>query len=124
MAARSSEFKRHPDPRPRGPLAAPTPPGQQTQIEGQDRRHRVLDRHRTKRDGRPGPGMCLGLRLLPVLGIGILAVTERGLITSSLGAFAHLRWIWLPLAVQLELVSISALARTQHRLLRAGDKAP
>jgi uncharacterized protein (TIRG00374 family) len=61
-----------------------------------------------------------GCKALVPLGLAALALTQRHLIGSSLLVLAHLNWIWLPAAVELESASIAMLARMQRRLLKAG----
>jgi uncharacterized protein (TIRG00374 family) len=67
-----------------------------------------------------GRRLQLGLKALVPLGLVALALTQLHLIGSSLLVLAHLNWIWLPVAVELESASIAMLARMQRRLLRAG----
>ena len=57
---------------------------------------------------------------MPVGVIGGLIAADRSRLTSSVGALGHLDWVWLPLAVAAEAASMSAFARTQRRLIRAG----
>jgi hypothetical protein len=61
------------------------------------------------------------LKLLTLVGLVALVLTQRTLIGSSLKVLAHLNWVWLPLALELESASIAMFARMQRRLLRAGS---
>jgi uncharacterized protein (TIRG00374 family) len=61
------------------------------------------------------------LKLLTLVGLVALVLTQRTLIGSSLRVLAHLNWVWLPLALELESASIAMFARMQRRLLRAGN---
>ncbi|HEY1636675.1 MAG TPA: lysylphosphatidylglycerol synthase transmembrane domain-containing protein [Acidimicrobiales bacterium] len=63
----------------------------------------------------------LGFKVVTLIGLVVLVLTQRTLIGSSLRVLAHLNWVWLPLAVELESASIAMFARMQRRLLRAGD---
>lgn len=63
----------------------------------------------------------LGIKVVTLLGLVALVLTQHTLIGSSLRVLAHLNWVWLPLAVELESASIAMFARMQRRLLRAGD---
>jgi hypothetical protein len=61
------------------------------------------------------------LKVLTLVGLVVLVLTERSLIASSLRVLAHLNWLWLPVAVELESASIAMFARMQRRLFRAGN---
>ncbi len=63
----------------------------------------------------------LAFKALSVVGLVVLGVSQRSLIGSSLGVLAHLNWLWIPLALELESASIAMFARMQRRLLRAGN---
>jgi uncharacterized protein (TIRG00374 family) len=65
----------------------------------------------------------LGVTLLALVALIVLIVTQRSMITSSLGALDHMNWAWLPLALALAWVSIAASARMQRRLFRAGGRS-
>jgi uncharacterized membrane protein YbhN (UPF0104 family) len=58
--------------------------------------------------------------LLGVVALGVIVVTRRHALVASATRLAHLRWVWVPLAVGLEWESISVFARMQRRLLAAG----
>jgi hypothetical protein len=47
-------------------------------------------------------------------------VAKRPVLTASVALLGHLRWVWVPAAVLLELASLVALAGMQRRLLAAG----
>ena len=68
-------------------------------------------RHRVRR----------GFKVLTLVGLIVLVLTQRSLIGSSFRVLAHLNWIWIPLAVELESASIAMFARMQRRLLTAGN---
>jgi uncharacterized protein (TIRG00374 family) len=63
----------------------------------------------------------LGFKVVTLVGLVVLVLTQRTLIGSSLRVLAHLNWVWLPLALELESASIAMFARMQRRLLRAGN---
>jgi hypothetical protein len=63
----------------------------------------------------------LGFKVVALLGLVALVLTQHTLIGSSLTVLAHLNLVWLPLAVELESASIAMFARMQRRLLRAGN---
>ena len=48
------------------------------------------------------------------------AVTKRAVLAASVATLGHVQWIWIPVAVGLELASVAALAGMQRRLLAAG----
>jgi hypothetical protein len=54
------------------------------------------------------------------LALVVLVVSERNLLGSSFRALGHLKWTWLVLAVDLEILSMASFARMQCRLLNAG----
>jgi uncharacterized protein (TIRG00374 family) len=58
---------------------------------------------------------------LAFAGVGLLATAGRSMISKSVSAFAHLDWVWVPVALLAEAGSMAAFARAQRRLLRAGD---
>ena len=60
------------------------------------------------------------LRLATALALVVLVVSERNLLGSSFRALGHLKWTWLVLAVDLEILSMASFARMQCRLLNAG----
>lgn len=55
--------------------------------------------------------------------VGAIALVfhERALIASSFEAATGVKWIWLVVAIQLELLSLASFAGIQARLLRAGS---
>jgi uncharacterized membrane protein YbhN (UPF0104 family) len=61
-----------------------------------------------------------GLRLATALALVVLVVSERNLLGESFRALGHLKWTWLVLAVDLEVLSMASFARMQCRLLNAG----
>jgi uncharacterized protein (TIRG00374 family) len=61
-----------------------------------------------------------GLRLAAAMALVVLVVSERSLLGSSFRALGHLKWIWLVLGVDLEVLSLASFARMQCRLLNAG----
>jgi hypothetical protein len=57
------------------------------------------------------------------LGVAFLVaftLTRRETLVQSVALLGHIRWIWVPVALGLEWLSISAFARMQRCLLRAG----
>lgn len=60
------------------------------------------------------------LKTAVAAGVIVLLFRERSLIASSIGATTYVKWIWLVLAVGLEVVSMGSFAGIQARLLRAG----
>ena len=73
---------------------------------------------------RPAPSAHRYRVILVIIGTAVLitiAVTKREALAMSAVQLRHLRWLWVPIALWLEWVSISAFARMQNRLLRAGD---
>jgi uncharacterized protein (TIRG00374 family) len=71
-------------------------------------------------DGRRRPWRTVLMMALSIGGVGLLALVGRRMLTGSVATFAHLDWVWLPLAVIAELGSMAAFARVQRRLLRVG----
>jgi uncharacterized protein (TIRG00374 family) len=65
-------------------------------------------------------GARVAFALLGVVALGIIVMTRRHALVASTTHLAHLRWVWVPLAVGLEWESIAVFARMQRRLLAAG----
>lgn len=62
----------------------------------------------------------LDAKVLILVGVGALGLAEHRLIDSSVRLLAHVGWVWLGLALELESASIAMLARMQRQPLRAG----
>jgi uncharacterized protein (TIRG00374 family) len=84
---------------------------------GVDRRSPVPDsptdrpkRHRTR----------VAFVVLGVVSLGVIVVTRHHALAASATRLTHLHWVWIPLALVLEWVSISVFARMQRRLLAVG----
>jgi uncharacterized protein (TIRG00374 family) len=52
--------------------------------------------------------------------LGAVVVRERENIGASFLVLAHLRWLWIPVAIALEAISMAAFACMQRRLLATG----
>jgi putative heme transporter len=60
---------------------------------------------------------------LGLLGAGVVVtftVARRAALVESIAVLGHLRWVWLPVALGLEWLSMSTFARMQRQLLSAG----
>src|SRR5262249_9253235 len=66
-------------------------------------------------------GIHVWLRVAAAAPLAGLLVNQRGLVASSFGVVAHLKWVWLPPAVALESASMATFARMQRRLVAAGQ---
>jgi putative heme transporter len=89
----------------------------------------AADRSRTAAVPRiePAPSRQRRRRIprLAVLAVAMAALTgagvsERSVLAASVAALGHLRWMWIPAAVVLEIASLAALASMQRKLLVAG----
>jgi pimeloyl-ACP methyl ester carboxylesterase/uncharacterized membrane protein YbhN (UPF0104 family) len=58
--------------------------------------------------------------LAALAGLAVAGVTERGVLTASLARLGHLQWIWIPVLIAGEAVSMAAFALMFRRLLAAG----
>src|SRR3984957_13449188 len=58
--------------------------------------------------------------LAALAGLAVAGVTERGVLTTSLARLGHLQWIWIPVLIVGEAVSMAAFALMFRRLLAAG----
>ena len=58
--------------------------------------------------------------LAALAGLAVAGVTERGVLTASLARLGHLQWIWIPVLIVGEAVSMAAFALMFRRLLAAG----
>jgi pimeloyl-ACP methyl ester carboxylesterase/uncharacterized membrane protein YbhN (UPF0104 family) len=58
--------------------------------------------------------------LAALAGLAVAGVTERGALTASLAQLGHLQWIWIPVLIAGEAVSMAAFALMFRRLLAAG----
>src|ERR1700722_19664947 len=58
--------------------------------------------------------------LAALAGLAVAGVTERGVLTTSLARLGHLQWIWIPVLIAGEAVSMAAFALMFRRLLAAG----
>ncbi|HLX87207.1 MAG TPA: lysylphosphatidylglycerol synthase transmembrane domain-containing protein [Acidimicrobiales bacterium] len=63
----------------------------------------------------PVAGVLLGIAMFVTL-----AVARRHAFAQAGGLLGRLRWVWIPVAIGLEWVSIAVFARMQRKLLRAG----
>ena len=50
----------------------------------------------------------------------VLLIVQRGQLVSAVAALRHLHWWWVAVAIGLEGLSMTAFARLQRRMLRAG----
>jgi uncharacterized protein (TIRG00374 family) len=76
-----------------------------------------LDGERTSR--RP-PLVRTSLTLVAVGVVAVLLVLQRDQLYKAVTALRHLKWWWVALAVVLEGMSMTAIARLQRRMLSAG----
>jgi putative heme transporter len=60
------------------------------------------------------------LAAVVVTSLVLLLVLSRSTLTESISSFGHLKWKWVGLALFAEFGSMTAVARIQRRLLRAG----
>lgn len=58
--------------------------------------------------------------LLGATALVTFATTRRAALVESIAVLGHLRWIWVPIALSLEWLSMSTFARMQRQLLKAG----
>jgi hypothetical protein len=79
-------------------------------------------------DSSPVPGrqrtwMGVVFVLLGAVALVTFTVTRRAALVESISVLGHLRWIWVPVALGLEWLSLSTFARMQRQLLKAGGAA-
>jgi putative heme transporter len=70
--------------------------------------------------GRPGRAARVAVAITAVAATAGLAVAERERLAGSFKVLVHLHWIWLPVAIALEAMSMAAFAAMFRHLLAAG----
>jgi pimeloyl-ACP methyl ester carboxylesterase/uncharacterized membrane protein YbhN (UPF0104 family) len=84
----------------------------------------VLESDLGRRVRWPGRAATAGAALLAVAVLAGAAADERSRLAGSLTVLAHLRWIWLPVGIALEAISMAAFAAMFRRLLTGGRVRP
>jgi pimeloyl-ACP methyl ester carboxylesterase/uncharacterized membrane protein YbhN (UPF0104 family) len=84
----------------------------------------VLESDLVRRVRWPGRAATAGVALIAVAVLAGAAAAERSRLAGSLTVLAHLRWIWLPVGIALEAISMGAFAAMFRRLLTGGQVRP
>ncbi len=72
----------------------------------------------------PGRIATAGVAFIALAVMGGAAAAERSRLSGSLTVLGHLRWIWLPVGILLQAISMAAFATMFRRLLTAGRVRP
>jgi len=72
----------------------------------------------------PGRAATAGVAIIAIAVMAVAAAAERSRLAGSLTVLGHLRWIWLPIGILLEAISMAAFAAMFRRLLTVGHVRP